>query len=224
MNKELNFVSKIKIELIDKMGSDLNVVNAARVSHAKSHEVFMPEKDIKLINYLAKEDHWSPFAHTCISIRCSVPIFLARQLVKHTVGLSFNEESRRYIDTPVEFYIPESIHCRPANTKQGRGDAHPDYNHIVEIIKSSTKESYNSYNLALTLGVAPEEARMMLPLNAMTNFQWTGSLMAFARVVKQRRAPNAQLVANEFAESLSLILHDIYKESTKALLTLHRSN
>ena len=212
------FVNATKVELIDSMGSDLSVVNAARVSFAKSNNEFVPTKDGKLLKYLAKHGHWSPFAHTSITVRCSVPIFLARQLVKHQVGLTLNEESRRYIDTPVKFYMPPHLHYRPTNSKQGRGDMHDDIAHLYKVMKESTEEAYKSYNLCLQLGVAPEEARMVLPLNSMTNFYWTGSLMAFARVVQQRSTTHAQLIANEFAEQLADVLREVYPESFKALL------
>lgn len=215
------FVDTTKVELIDSMGSDLSVVNAARVSFAKANDEFDETRDIKLLNYLAKHGHWSPFAHTSITVRCSVPIFLARQLVKHQVGLTWNEESRRYIDSELEFYIPPVLHKRPTNSKQGRGEPFTTkcIHTSQDWIKHNTNEAHGVYKLLLVSGVAPEEARMVLPLNAMTNFYWTGSLMAFARVIQQRSDSHAQLIANEFAQQLSDVIQSVYPESFKALLT-----
>lgn len=214
------FVNTTKVELIDSMGTDLSIVNAARVSFANSSAEFNPERDIKLLNYLAKHGHWSPFAHTSITVRCSVPIFLARQLVKHQVGLTWNEESRRYIDSELEFYIPPTLHTRPTNAKQGRGDPISNKRNLQEDwIQRAAGEANGIYKILLVSGVAPEEARMVLPLNTMTNYYWTGSLMAFARVVQQRSTPHAQLIANEFAQQLSDVLQSVYPESFKALLT-----
>jgi thymidylate synthase (FAD) len=215
------FVDTTKVELIDSMGSDLSVVNAARVSFANHQSELNLEKDSKLLNYLAKHGHWSPFAHTSITVRCSVPIFLARQLVKHQVGLTWNEESRRYIDSELEFYIPPVLHKRPTNSKQGRGEPFTN-NSIIssqDWIKRATHEANGVYKVLLVQGVAPEEARMVLPLNAMTNFYWTGSLMAFARVIQQRSDSHAQLIANEFAQQLQDVVQSVYPESFKALLT-----
>jgi thymidylate synthase (FAD) len=213
------FVDTTKVELIDSMGSDLSVVNAARVSFANHQSELNLEKDTKLLNYLAKHGHWSPFAHTSITVRCSVPIFLARQLVKHQVGLTWNEESRRYIDSELEFYIPKVVHKRPTNAKQGRGEPFKNDNLQEDWIKRAVGEANGIYKILLVSGVAPEEARMVLPLNAMTNFYWTGSLMAFARVIQQRSDSHAQLIANEFAQQLSDVVQSVYPESFKALLT-----
>ena len=213
------FVNTTKVELVDYMGSDLNVVNAARVSFAKHQSELNLEKDVPLLNYLANHGHWSPFAHTSITVRCSVPIFLARQLVKHQVGLTWNEESRRYIDSELEFYVPPTLHTRPTNAKQGRGDPIPNSMNLQEDwIQRVADEANGIYKILLVSGVAPEEARMVLPLNTMTNFCWTGSIMAFARVVQQRSTPNAQLIANEFAQQLSDVIQSVYPLSFKALL------
>lgn len=212
------FVNTTKVELISSMGTDLNVVNAARVSFANRQSELNLEKDTKLLNYLAKHGHWSPFAHTSITVRCSVPIFLARQLVKHQVGLTWNEESRRYIDSELEFYVPPVLHTRPTNAKQGRGDAIPHKRLQEDWIERSSHEANGIYKILLTSGVAPEEARMVLPLNTMTNYYWTGSLMAFARVIQQRSTPHAQLIANEFAQQLSDVVQSVYPESFKALI------
>ena len=108
----------MEVTLVDKMGTDLSVVNAARVSYAKTKEVF-DDKDEKLIKYLAEHEHWSPFAHASLQFRIKAPVFVARQLVKHQVGLVWNEVSRRYVDDAPEFFTPSSWRGRPKNSKQG---------------------------------------------------------------------------------------------------------
>lgn len=188
------------VQLIDSMGSDLSIVNAARVSFDKvSHE--FSEKDEGLIRYLAKHGHWSPFAHTSLQFRCTAPIFLARQLVKHQVGGVWNEVSRRYVDYTPDFYVPKRVHTRPANAKQGCGAEIPD-DIYIDAITTNCLESLYVYDGMVNAGVAPEEARMVLPLNTMTEWIWTGSLMFWYRVWKQRSDGHAQLVAQEFARMI----------------------
>lgn len=209
-------ISPIEVSYVDHMGSDVNVVNAARVSFAKEVAEFA-EKDQKLLDYLAKHHHWSPFAHSCITVRCKVPIFLARQLVKHQVGANWNEESRRYIDGPVEFYLPEEVHYKPVSAKQGAGAVHPRNNEVLDLMHMATEDAYRDYQRLLDYGVAPEEARMVLPLNSMTNFIWTGSLLFFQRVIIQRLNAGAQLVAQDFATKLQHVVRDLYPHSFEAL-------
>lgn len=205
-------IADITVEYVDNMGSDLSIVNAARVSFAKRRST-IEERDKKLMKYLAENDHWSPFAHTAVTIRVKAPLFLARQLVKHQVGLSWNEESRRYIADEPEFYIPQTLHTTPdGSIKQGSGMVLPQwgYSRVAKQIRESTERSLALYTELVEQGIAPEEARMVLPLNTMTNWVWTGSLMAFARVFKQRSDSHAQLAAQEFANKLSPIMAELY--------------
>ena len=213
-------IADVSVEYISHMGDDTNVVNAARVSFAKEVQEFS-DKDAGLLAYLAKHNHWSPFAHTCISVRCKVPIFLARQLVKHQVGGNWNEESRRYIDGPVEFYIPDVLHSKPDNAKQGSGGVHCNSNFNIKCITRATVAAYDEYTTLLIDGVAPEEARMVLPLNSMTNFIWTGSLLFFDRVITQRIDGHAQLIAQDFAKKLRDVVHPLYPHSYNALEKAH---
>lgn len=217
----------MKVEYVDHMGSDINVVNAARVSFAKETQEFDLEKDSKLINYLAKHNHWSPLAHTSVSIRVKAPIFMARQFVKHQIGLVWNEESRRYIDDEPEFYKPVIWRGRPENVKQGssdsevkilrwndyEGDQYADnvYNKLIENCKYI-------YDNMLESGVAPEMARMVLPQSVMTNWIWTGSLVAFARVCKLRLDSHAQKEAQELAEKINAVVAPLYPVSWGALM------
>ena len=210
-------VADIKVEYIDHMGSDVNIVNAARVSFAKEVKKFNLDTDGRLLNYLAKHNHWSPFAHTCISVRCKVPLFIARQLVKHQVGGNWNEESRRYIDSEPEFWLPEYFHYRPTNAKQGSGEVHTGSVDLVAWLKRNSKDCLDNYVGMLNCNVAPEEARMVLPLNTMTNFIWTGSLLFFRRVIEQREDVHAQLAAQEFAAKLKEVVKPIYKHGYIAL-------
>lgn len=207
------------VELIDFMGSDVNIVNAARVSFAKEVQEFNLDTDSKLLRYLAKHDHWSPFAHTCISVRCKVPLFIARQLVKHQVGGNWNEESRRYISHAPEFWLPKEWHFKPTNAKQGSGELHPLQRDCTDFVMASTRCALDTYNELLAWNVAPEEARMVLPLNTMTNFIWTGSLLFFRRVIAQREDAHAQLAAQEFAAKLKEVVRPIYPHGYLALET-----
>ena len=181
----------MKVELIDKMGSDLTVANAARVSYAKIKEKF-DNNDEKLIKFLATHNHWSPFAHASLQFRIKAPIFVARQLVKHQVGLSWNEVSRRYVDFPPELYKPDSWRGRPINSKQG-SDGTVDLGKTIDHNLETTMEScLVLYNTMIEKGVAPEQARMVLPQSMMTEWYWSGTLYAFARVCNLRCKPDVQ--------------------------------
>jgi thymidylate synthase (FAD) len=220
---EVKFVD-MKVDYVDHMGSDINVVNAARVSFAKESKEFNLEKDTKLIEYLAKHNHWSPLAHTSVSIRVKAPIFMARQFVKHQIGLVWNEESRRYIDDTPEFYKPSVWRSRPENAKQGSGDeivspVIKDHGWMTDPLTLATISSFRCYVSLLDQCVAPEQARMVLPQNTMTNWIWTGSLVAFARVVKLRIEEHAQKEAQELAKLIEEVVAPLYPVSWKALMT-----
>ena len=197
----------ITVDLIDHMGSDLTVVNAARVSFNKESTLdngVLSEKDEKLIKYLAEHGHWSPSSATTIQFRVKAPIFLARQLVKHFVGNAWNEVSRRYVDYEPEFYVPESWRGRPEGSlKQGSSDTIDRPELADAMLESATNHSLNIYSELLKLNVAPELARMVLPLNAMTEWYWTGSLYYWARVCKLRISDHAQYEAQYTAKLIS---------------------
>lgn len=196
------------------MGSDLSVVNAARVSFAKVSSEFS-EKDAKLVGYLARHGHWTPFAHTALSIRVQAPIFVARQLVKHQVGLTWNEVSRRYVDDEPAFYFPEKWRGRPeGSVKQGSGEDIEYHGNVKHV----TKLALSMYQDMLKAGVAPEQARMVLPLNSMTEWIWTGNVMSFARVCKQRLDPHAQQETREVAEQIQAIVQEHFPVSFQALM------
>lgn len=222
----------MRVEYIDHMGSDLSTVNSARVSFDKesdySHagtdlngkDVFvLADKDIKLIQYLAEHKHMTPFRHNQIQLRCHAPIFLARQLGKHQAGLSWNEVSRRYVDTPPEFYVPEVWRARPkGNVKQGSaGVHHRDQYHSMKY-DNMLGHAIETYNEMIADGVAPEMARMVLPQSMMTSWYWTGNLLAFAHVYKERVAEGAQYEARVFAIELDRIIRRLFPVSWAALV------
>lgn len=204
-------MSKIQVELLDRMGSDLTVANAARVSFAKAHET-LTGGDKRLIEFLAREGHWSPFGHVQLQFRCKAPVFIARQLQKHTVGLCWNEVSRRYVDTPPELYTDVYWRLRAEDKKQGSTNVIHDDNYRLNVsYKALLKQSEAFYRHLIDVeGVAPEQARMVLPQAMMTEWYWTGSLYAFANLVRLRAAPDAQYECQLFA-------HQIDSELSKTL-------
>ena len=181
----------MNVTFIDKMGSDSTIVNAARVSFNKEvprSQVGLGGKDEKLIKYLAEHEHWSPFAHGSLQFRIKAPIFVARQLVKHQVGLVWNEVSRRYVDEEPEFYVPFMWRKRPPKSiKQGSSEEEVEYD-ITKYIKIAKR----LYDKMLKEDIAPEMARMVLPQNMMTEWYWSGTLYAFARVCNLRLKPDTQ--------------------------------
>ena len=206
----------MEVTLVDKMGTDLSVVNAARVSYAKTKEVF-DDKDEKLIKYLAEHEHWSPFAHASLQFRIKAPVFVARQLVKHQVGLVWNEVSRRYVDDKPEFFTPSSWRGRPKNSKQGSdGEVKLDQtiNHNMETTMESCLILYNSL---LQKGVAPEQARMVLPQSTMTEWYWSGTVYAFARVCNLRCKPDTQKETQDVANEIDKLAKDAFPHSWKHL-------
>jgi thymidylate synthase (FAD) len=210
-------ISKQEVALIDHMGSDLSVVNAARVSFHKVAEEFT-DKDVKLIDYLAKHNHWTPFAHTSLSFRIKAPIFVARQLGKHQVGLVWNEVSRRYVDDNPEFYLPDTFRKKAGSVKQGSDkDPIEDSNKWLRYAAAHNEECLSLYNDALDAGMCAEQARMFLPQNMMTEWIWTGSLAAFARVCHLRLDPHTQLETQQIATLLSRELERTFPASYAAL-------
>lgn len=217
----------MQVEYVDHLGSDINVVNAARVSFAKEVVEFDLEKDTKLINYLAKHNHWSPLAHTAVTIRIKAPIFMARQFVKHQIGLVWNEESRRYISDAPEFYIPDVFRGKPVNAKQGSSDeevevgfwrSSDNYYSVRERVIESTLVNLILYEDMINAGVAPEQCRIVLPQNVMTNWMWTGSLVAFSRICKLRLDSHAQKEAQELAKLINDVIAPLYPVSWNALM------
>ena len=247
-------MSGIKAEYISHMGDDLMVVNAARVSFDKESlwesepcgcisfdrcdgscqfpQNVLSGADAKLITYLARHNHWTPFSHPQITLRETVPIFVARQRFKHMVGFTYNEVSRRYVDGAPEFFVPDVWRSRPeGSVKQGSGtDTVTHLEYLLSPITGQTielpiDEAYEhlirtcetTYNLMLTAGVAPEQARMVLPQSMMTSYYVTGSLAAFARFYRQRSDSHAQIEIQDLARQVGEIISPLFPVSWKAL-------
>ncbi len=207
-----------KVELLETFGSDLTVVNAARVSLGKEVSEFT-ERDAKLIKYLADHDHISPFFHPQARFRLKMPIWMAREWFRHTVGLSRNEVSRRYVDTPPTFHLPEEFRTRAPNKKQGSNDdVHPDNDFLRSYYVRQCESALQAYNSMLESKVCPEQARMVLPQCMMTEFIETGSLAAYARLVKLRTSPDAQREICEVAQEISTCLEKAFPVSWKTLV------
>ena len=206
----------MEVTLIDKMGTDLTVVNAARVSYGKESKSFSV-KDEKLIRYLAEHEHWSPFAHVSMQFRIKAPVFVARQLVKHQVGLVWNEVSRRYGDDPPQLFKPDTWRGRPINSKQG-SDGTVELGQTIEHNYDTTMEScLILYNTLIQKGIAPEQARMVLPQSMMTEWYWSGTLYAFARVCQLRCAKDTQLETQKIANFIAEFADESFPISWKYL-------
>ena len=211
-------VVPMEVTYVDHMGSDLSVVNSARVSFNKSVSEFS-EKDEGLVKYLARNNHWTPFGHATACFRVKAPIFVARQLVKHQVGLVWNEVSRRYVDDKPEFWLPDVFHKRPdGNIKQGAGEVMERTDFEERLAKTDTLLANLAYIGRISAGMAPEEARMFLPLNTMTEWIWTGSLAAWARVCKLRLDPHAQAATRTIAEKIDVEMAKLFPVSWNALM------
>jgi len=231
-------MSNITVTLKDHMGSDLSVVNAARVSFGKKSSMdednmgvwHLKDKDKKLIGYLAKHKHLSPFGHAFASFHVKAPIFVARQLVKHKF-LRWNEVSRRYVDDEPEFYVPDVWRGRSADKKQGSADwsvpyetwpmqvqtgndwdGAPEWTDYKEVV-------LELYNHLLSVNVAPEQARMVLPQSTMTEWWWSGSLDAFAAMCKLRCAPDSQYESRVVANQISEVMGDLFPVSWASLMS-----
>ena len=202
----------IDVTYIDHMGSDLTVVNAARVSFGKKQESFDVEKDSRLIRYLARYRHTSPFGHCFASFHVRAPVFVARQLVKHKF-LRWNEISRRYVDEEPAFYSPDEWRGRSADKKQGsEGTVQSNAN----LIYHNTK-TLNVYRQLLDEGVCPEQARMVLPQSMMTEWYWSGSLDAFADMCHLRCKPDTQAETRVVAEKIEDLMMNRFPVSWEAL-------
>ena len=209
----------MRVELVDSLGSDLTVANAARVSF-KKHKDAWDGSDERLIKYLAQHGHWTPFGHPQVQLRVSAPIFVARQLVKHQVGLVWNEVSRRYVDDEPAFYMPgsEGWRGRPEDKKQGSSGKIQILLQLEKDIAMTTVHCKHLYQELLEQGVAPEQARMILPISMYTEWYWTGSLSAFARVCNLRMEPDAQEETQEIARQIDEICAKLFPVSWKYLV------
>lgn len=226
----------MKVTYLDHMGRDLTVVNAARVSFGKRayyENNSLPEADTKLITYLAKHNHWSPFSHPQIQLHIKAPVFVARQLQKHTVGCAWNEISRRYVDTKPEFYWPDKWRYKADNKKQGSAEEGDDcqlfnekydafvywdseYDHTIHLDAEDLTEKLVEIYQAASEEYAPEQLRMILPQNMYTEWYWTGSLYYFIRVCQLRLDSHAQKETQDIAEQIAGIVRPLFPVSWSA--------
>lgn len=204
------------VKYIDHMGSDLSVVNAARVSFNKRSES-LTEQDKRLIQYLADHNHWTPFSHTSITLLMKAPIPIRTQCFKHKVGFTENEVSRRYVDNEPEFFMPE-WRKRAKSNKQGSLDELVTGSAYLTVEYSKLLlAATDFYNLAIEAGVAPELARFALPQSMYTEWWWTGSLPAYARFCNLRLEQHAQREVKELATMVSEIIEPLFPVSWKVL-------
>jgi len=228
------------VELVDSMGSDLTVCNAARVSFSKDTEWEIDEeavarlrdsgssyhsedvrklgdRDVKLLKYLAKHQHWTPFAHPQITLRVKAPVSIRTQMFKHKQGFVENEISRRYVSFEPEFYSPEWRGKPTDGAKQGSDDFIEINPEIQKTFDNMLEGCMRTYNDLLEAGVAPEQARFMLPQGMYTEWYWTGSLAAYARFYKQRIDTHAQYEVREYAKAIGVLISRLFPVSWKCL-------
>jgi len=223
----------MKVDYIDHMGDDLRASNAARVSFNKWKEEF-DQKDAKLIDYLSDHNHWTPFAHCMITLREKVPIFVARQRFKHTVGFTYNEVSRRYVDSEPEFYVPDVWRKRAEDKKQGSSEEAVDLSTTyvfceepkygwddytaLELLKEHYDRTELLYTTLIEKGVCPEQARMVLPQSMYTEYITTGSLAAFARAYKLRSDSHAQVEIQVLAKEWDRVIRPLFPHAWSSLV------
>lgn len=216
-------IAEMNVEYIDHYGSDLLVANAARVSFSKRKTEFesgdRPGTDERLIKYLARENHFMPFCHPHITLHVKAPIFVARQLAKHQIGGSWSEVSRRYVSNEPEIYLPNAWRTKPQGSiKQGSGGEADDQEGIMAEYASTMQVALGVYDRLIDEGIAPEQARMVLPQSVLTEWYWTGSLMFFCRVCKLRLDEHSQKETREIAERIAEVVAPLFPVSWSALM------
>ena len=204
-------------EYVNHMGDDNSVVDAARVSFDKLASNYSSEENEKLIKFLAKHDHWTPMAHTAITLRMNAPIPIRTQCFKHKVGLVENEESRRYISSTPEFYVPEFFRSSTTDKKQGSGERHPHSDQLISDYVEFTAQALGCYKQLLEVGVCEEQARLVLPQGCIVNWVWTGNLVSFANFYNKRTHPTAQKEVQDVANDVGAIISALYPISWAAL-------
>ncbi len=217
------------VELLDHMGSDLTTIEAARVSFLKG-ATEMSERESKLIRYLAEHEHTSPFRHAMLMFRFKAPLFVARQLWKHIVGITpefdledrfasfsggfrdtgWNEASGRYVELKEEFYIPEVWRAQSASNKQGSAGEIEDQAAAIDVYAEGLRQAYAAYRRLRELGAAKEQARVILPQSIYTQWIWTGSLQAFLHVVELRAKPDAQYETQQYGEAVRAVVREFF--------------
>ena len=239
--KQVKVLDKGHVDYVDHMGTDLTVCNAARVSfnnesewgldfdaierlkscpYNKDDVRMLKDKDAKLIRYLAKHNHWTPFAHPQITLRIKAPVSIRTQFFKHKQGFTENEISRRYVTFEPEFYTPIWRNKPTGGAKQGSEDFvenQTEANIYSMAYNFVCKEAIKNYNHLIKNGIAPEQARFVLPQGMYTEWYWTGSLAAYARFYKQRVDDHAQWEVREYAKAVGKIIEPYFPVSWKQL-------
>lgn len=218
-------MTEISVEYLNHMGDDLFVSNIARVSFAKESKEFktieqMPKgSDEGIINYLARENHFTPFGHPQVTLRVKAPVPIRTQCFKSKVGFIENEESRRYISNTPELFVPEYFRSKPEGSiKQGSGGAHEDSSYWIFEYKAQCENAIEMYEEMIAVGIAPEQARLVLPQGVMVNWIWTGSLAAYARFCHLRQDSHAQQEVKLVADKVSEIIKPLFPYCWKALM------
>ncbi len=225
--KKINVLSNGYVAIHDVMGDDRTVANAARVSFDKKTEE-LTERDERLIRFLAREGHDSPFRHASLQFEIYAPLMIARQWFKYIVGSdhtmdAWNESSRRYVTEEPAFYVPEPDAWRsyPENTKQGSGEPidASDGLDFTEALERLIEEGEGMYRKAMDAGIAPEQARLFLPAyGLMVRWYWSGSLQSVAHLIRQRTAPDAQYEFRLYAEAVRELASEKFPVSIEALV------
>ena len=194
----------MKVELLDTFGNDNMVCNVARVSYKKIAAMFTLEENDKLIYYLAKHKHWSPFAHPKVQFRLQIPIYVERQIIKTSIGVDYNSVSGRYVDFSDTYTTIDTWRKQSTSSKQGSGeDLDEKSNAIANFIQNDVVDCAKiAYQKLIELGISKEQARTILPLNLNTTMIWTGSLYALIRLCKQRLKPNAQKETRDVVQEM----------------------
>jgi thymidylate synthase (FAD) len=210
-------MADISVEYLSHMGSDDAVCDAARVSFSKQASAYTPAQNAKLISYLARNNHWTPFAHTAISFRIGAAVPIRTQCFKHKQGFVENEESRRYISSTPELFIPDEFRTAPENAKQGSSGTHPRSDGWKELYVAHCQSGIELYKAMIAVGIAPEQARFVLPQGVIVNWVWTGNLASFARFYRQRTDPHAQREVQIVAEKIGHEMARLFPVSWAAL-------
>ncbi|WP_130906884.1 FAD-dependent thymidylate synthase [Pseudomonas sp. Sample_16] len=225
----------MKAQYVDHMGSDLSVVNAARVSFDKTSEwdwidddlggyPVLKDVDARLIRYLARHNHWTPFAHTSVTLRMQAPVPIRTQCFKHKQGLVENEESRRYINSTPELYVPSVFRSKPeGSAKQGSAGDHPRSHEWRQQYRMAGEFAIRLYEDMIRDGVCPEQARFVLPQGCEVNWIWTGNVYAFANFYLKRTDPHAQQEIQRLAHEVGSIIEPLFPITWAALTRLEES-
>ena len=224
MTQRVNILDSGFVEYVDHMGTDLTIANAARVSFNKESvaqsDGSLSNKDFTLIKFLADHNHWTPFAHPQITLRIKAPIAIRTQLFKHKIGMCENEISRRYVSYEPDMYYP-FFRSKPENgIKQGSGQFITDPTvklTVDKLYRDAAEKCLETYDKLLESGIAPEQARFVLPQGTYTEWWWTGSLSAYARIYKQRIDPHAQWEVREVARGIGEIISPLFPDAWSVL-------